>query len=333
MTFSVIVPTYNRAASLKRLLASLDSAAVPKSVPVEVLIVNNASSDETADLLRKESAKARNFSLQVLEESRRGKASALNSGLSAATGDILLVVDDDVVVHPQLLVRHLEGYRATTFDALQGRILPGLDPEGRRADLSRLREYNIPFIDYGEKYLKMRGLTGTNMSFKRVVFEKVGFFDPRLGPGAAGFSEDTEYSIRIRKAGFKIGYTPHAVVYHELDPQRYGRKYNRLVEYRKGMSRSIYRNDSIAFTVLPDLLINCLRYGVYSLAGKAQKAYKTEGRIMKQWGYLVGRLRRVDRTEHTHAVAESRDNKPEVTDQTSVVASQQPAISSHKSAS
>lgn len=58
------------------------------------------------------------------------------------------------------------------------------------------------------------------MSFKGEVWERVGLFDLRLGPGASGFSEDTEFSIRICKAGFKIGYTPHAVVYHELNPER-----------------------------------------------------------------------------------------------------------------
>ena len=130
------------------------------------------------------------------------------------------------------------------------------------------------------------------MSFKREVFEKVGFFDPWLGPGAAGFSEDTEYSIRIRKAGFKIGYTPHAIVFHELDPGRYGPAYNRMVEYRKGLSRSLYRQDSILFRVIPDLVANCLRYGLYRLLGKSQKAYRTEGRIMKCWGYLVGKIHR-----------------------------------------
>jgi len=127
------------------------------------------------------------------------------------------------------------------------------------------------------------------MSFKREVFAKVGFFDARLGPGAAGFSEDTEYSMRIRKAGFKIGYTPHAIVYHELNPNRYGRQYNRMVEYRKGLSRSLYRQDSIPFRVIPDLMANCVRYGLYRLLGKTQKAYKTEGRIMKCWGYLAGK--------------------------------------------
>ena len=188
---------------------------------------------------------------------------------------------------------------STSYQALQ-RILPGKDPEGRPADFSRLREYNIPYIDYGDEVREIRGLTGTNMSFKREVFEKVGLFDTRLGPGAEGFSEDTEYSIRIRSAGFKIGYTPHAVVYHELNPNRYGRAYNRMVEYRKGLSRSIYRHDSIVFRVIPNLFANCLRYGVYRLLGKTQKAYKTEGRILKSWGYLSGKAQGV-KTADTHS--------------------------------
>jgi len=186
----------------------------------------------------------------------------------------------------------LEGYSSMPFDALQGRILPGVDSEGRPADPLHLQEYNIPLVDYGCDYRKIRGLTGTNMSFKREVLAKVGCFDPRLGPGASGFSEDTEFSRRIRKAGFTIGYTPHAIVYHELDPRRYGRGYNRMVEYRKGMSRSIYRRDPILFRVIPDLLANCVRYGIYNLFGLSQKVYKTEGRIMKSWGYLAGKFRR-----------------------------------------
>ena len=89
--------------------------------------------------------------------------------------------------------------------------------------------------------VEFAAFTGTNISFKREVFEKVGLFDTRLGPGASGFSEDTEYSRRIRQVGFKIGYAPNAIVYHELNPERYGSSYNRKVQYRKGVSRSIYR--------------------------------------------------------------------------------------------
>ena len=292
LDLSVIVPTFNRVESLRRLLHSLDARESPDSIRFEVVIIDNGSEDGTQDMLRGYGARPQKFSLEVLEERDRGKAKALNRGLARAKGRIVLIVDDDVVVHPECLLKHLECYRTTDFDALQGRILPGVDAEGRPADPERLRQYNIPVVDYGDEIREIRGLTGTNMSLKREVLERVGFFDARLGPGAVGFSEDTEYSIRIRKAGFKIGYTPHAVVYHELNPARYGRGYNRAVQYRKGLSRSLYRRDSIVFNVLPNLFANCVRFGFYRLLGKEQKAYKTEGRILKYWGYLMGKFHR-----------------------------------------
>jgi glycosyltransferase involved in cell wall biosynthesis len=271
-------------------MASFDALVCPDSITAELLIVDNGSTDNTASVLMP--ATSTKFSLRVLREDRQGKSSALNRGLSLAQGKILLIVDDDVVVHPLWLIKHFESYSLSSFDAVQGRVLPGVDLDGKPADPNKLREYNIPIIDYGDQICEIRGLTGTNISFKREVFERVGRFDTRLGPGAAGFSEDSEYSIRIRQAGFKIGYTPDAVAYHELSPARYGREYNRKVEYQKGLSRSLYRTDSIVFNVLPNLVANCIRYPLYCLLGKTQKAYKTEGRIMKCWGYLAGKVRR-----------------------------------------
>jgi GT2 family glycosyltransferase len=288
----VIIPSRNRAQSLKRLIESLNEARCPEQASVEIVAVNNGSTDETAEMLIEQSVRRRCFPLRIFNQPQPGKSNALNMALANCDGDVLLILDDDVVVDPLCLVRHIQTYRSTKFAAVQGRILPGRDPEGRTADSSRFREYNIPYIDYGEETREIRGLTGTNMSFKREVFEKVGFFDSRLGPGALGFSEDTEYSIRIRNAGFTIGYTPEAIVYHELNPNRYGRAYNRDVEFRKGLSRSLYRQDSIAFKVIPNLLANCLRWVGYRLLGKTQKAYKTEGRVLKCLGYLAGKFRR-----------------------------------------
>jgi GT2 family glycosyltransferase len=131
------------------------------------------------------------------------------------------------------------------------------------------------------------------MSFKREVVERVGLFDVRLGPGASGFSEDTEFSVRVRKAGFRIGYTPHAVAYHELNPARYGRAYDREAEFRKGLSRSIYRGDSVVFKIIPNLIANYLRLMIYRWIGSWHKAHKTEGRVYKHLGYLAGKIRRV----------------------------------------
>jgi len=289
---SVIIPTRNRVKSLKLLLESL---AVPARIGIpetEIIVVDNGSTDETHRWLDAQREQNQSGGLIILDEPRPGKSNALNRALSVARGEIFMVLDDDVVIQSNCLAKHAEAHTATQFAAIQGRILAGKDSLGNPADANRLREYNIPLIDYGEEIVAIRGLTGTNMSFKRVVFEKVGFFDPRLGPGAAGFSEDTEYSIRIRKAGFKIGYTPHAIVYHELNPSRYGRVYNRAVEYRKGVSRSVYRRDSVLTKVLPNLFANCIRYGIYRVLGRHDKVYKTEGRILKCWGYVAGKLGR-----------------------------------------
>ncbi len=105
---SIIVPTFNRTGSLIRLLESLDSLEFPDSVQVEILIVDNGSTDETESLLRGEQAKARKFSLRVLQERQRGKASALNLGLASVKGNLILIVDDDVVVHSVALYEHFK---------------------------------------------------------------------------------------------------------------------------------------------------------------------------------------------------------------------------------
>jgi glycosyltransferase involved in cell wall biosynthesis len=290
---SVIIPSRNRSGSLKTLLDSIEAAVCPDGISLEVIVVDNGSTDETPAMLGRETAKARNYPLSVVREELPGKSRALNLGLEKARGNLFMVLDDDVSIDADCFLEHVRLHRCSSFAAVQGRVLPGRDPRGETADLAKIREYNIPFTDHGADVAEIRGLTGTNISWRREVKDKVGLFDVRLGPGAAGFSEDTDYSIRIRKAGFKIGYTPKAIAYHELDPARYGRAYNRKIEYRKGLSRSVYRRDSICFTVLPRLVLNCLRYGVHRALGQRRQAYRVEGRVMKSCGYLVGKLRRL----------------------------------------
>ena len=294
---TVIIPTRNRLASLSRLFASLRLSLNRITASFEIFVVNNGDVQNTAKIL--DLAKAANLEIQILGPTP-GKAWGLNEGLKGAKGRIICPLDDDVVVAPDWAEKLLEAHASTGFNAIQGKILPGVDPEGRAADPERLREYNIPIIDYGEEIREIRGLTGTNGSFKREVFEGVGFYDTRLGPGGSGFSEDTEYSMRIRQKGFKIGYTPHVIVYHELDPSRYGLAVKREVQYRKGLSRSVYRHDSILFNVLPNLLANCIRLLVYKALGARQKSYKTEGRILKYWGYLVGKARLISHPDSRH---------------------------------
>jgi glycosyltransferase involved in cell wall biosynthesis len=288
---SIIVPTFNRASSLRRFLDSVRALEFPDSTTLEVLVVDNCCTDGTRNLLVQEQHRGLKYSLKTIREEHQGQSSAINCGLKNCRGRIISLVDDDVVLDPRWIHGLLESYEATNFDALQGRVLPGVDPEGNPADPSKFHYYNIPIVDYGDQIRPIRGLTGAHMTFKRQVFEKIGFFNVRLGPGASGFSGDTEYSRRARAAGFTVGYTPKAVVYHELDPSRYGRRYNRTVQFRKGLSRSIYRRDSLSRKVLPELVGNCFKFCIYAALGKTAKLYRAEGRILRGLGYLQGRIR------------------------------------------
>ena len=288
---SIIIATRNRAKSLKRFLQSVHSLEYPDSVGVEVLVVNNDSTDETASVLLEEQARYRKFLLTILYEDQRGQSAAINRGLKECRGEIICLLDDDVVLDSHWIKGLLSSYRATEFDALEGRVLPGSDPFGNPADPDKLYYYNIPVVDYGDEIREISGLTGAHMTFRRKVFEKVGLFDPRLGPGASGFSGDTEFSSRIHAANLRIGYTPHAIAYHELDPARYGSEYNRRVHFSKGLSRSVYRQEAILFKIIPNLFVNLIRYGIYRLAGNPEKLHKTEGRIFRYWSYLMGRVK------------------------------------------
>ena len=285
---SVIIATRNRCDSLRRLLRSLQNTRNLDNNLLEVIVVDNASTDDTGGHLQETSHQWP--LLRAFFEGRAGKNFALNKGLKEARGEILCLMDADIILDQNWLEGLARDYQTTRYDALQPRVLPGTNPTGQSADPHNLYQYNIPVIDYGDALTDIRGLTGVIMSFRREVVEKAGHFDERLP--ASGYEGDTDLSRRIREAGFSIGYTPHVVAYHELDPKRYGIGYARLSQYRKGLSRSLYGSDPVFLNVIPNLLANLLRYLVYWTLRRREKVYKTEKRIMKYWGYLVGVVQR-----------------------------------------
>ena len=103
------------------------------------------------------SAEQTRLPIRVLEQSKRGKSWALNLGLGQATGSVLLLLDDDVTVDKSCVGEHVAAYKENVFDAVQGKVLPGRDPEGQPADMSRLIEYNIPIVDHGNASCGIRG--------------------------------------------------------------------------------------------------------------------------------------------------------------------------------
>ncbi|HEX8249539.1 MAG TPA: glycosyltransferase, partial [Pyrinomonadaceae bacterium] len=93
MKLNVIVPTYNRAARLKKTLLSLAAAALPENFSVEVTVVDNNSTDETKATVEELKPAFQRIKLEYLFEARQGKSYALNAGIERADGDLLSGVD------------------------------------------------------------------------------------------------------------------------------------------------------------------------------------------------------------------------------------------------
>ena len=101
---SVVVPTYNRRARLARVFGGLDRQTVPPST-FELVIVDDGSKDDTQSWLAANTT--RSYAVKTLRQDNGGPARARNAGVAAATGELILFIDDDVEPTPEHCAEHL----------------------------------------------------------------------------------------------------------------------------------------------------------------------------------------------------------------------------------
>ncbi|MCF8708614.1 glycosyltransferase family 2 protein [Rhizorhapis sp. SPR117] len=213
---SVIICTRNRPDALRSCLASLTHQSLK---PLEIIVVDNAPSD---DRTRRVADAA---GVKYVREDRPGLSAARNSGIRYATSDVIAFTDDDVVLHPRWLERLTLAIQDSKALAVTGLVLPAeLETEAQQHfetywGFSQGYEpmaFDADFFaaDKGTGCEAWKIGAGANMAFHRRAFELAGYFDTRLGAGAAGCSEDSEYWHRILSRGGTCHYEPAAVAYH-----------------------------------------------------------------------------------------------------------------------
>jgi glycosyltransferase involved in cell wall biosynthesis len=224
MTITVILCTFNRCAGLVKSLESVAESTLPEPVDWEVLVVDNNSKDRTGDVVEEFSRKYPGR-FRYLFEPRPGKSFALNSGIQAARGEVLVFMDDDVIVDPSWLQNLTAPLRCSQWAGVGGRILPQWTcppppwiPLKERHGLSPLVMFDLG----PEAGALAEPPFGTNMAFRKSMFEKFGGFRTDLGPcpDSEIRGEDTEFGRRLLRAGEQLWYVPSAVVYHPVAPNR-----------------------------------------------------------------------------------------------------------------
>ena len=286
LTITVIIPTKNRCELIRELLDSLEKLRGLTRIQPNIIVGDNASSDSTPKIveMRKTSFPTE---LILLNVSSPGKSAVLNQAIRRSTGEVLAFLDDDVVVDSSWLEEIENFFQSNRAHCVgQGRIRTGLgdapDPEIRRL-LQRYR--TIPELEFPNDIGDLHSLNGANIAIRRTVFDRVGYFDERLGPGASGTSEDVELAQRIRKADMKIAYMNRAIVYHRVDRERLTEKYFKQTHWRQGASRFLMKKRSSA-EIIYNLIRASGQYGYFTLFGKERDRYRSKGRIYHYLGMM-----------------------------------------------
>jgi len=201
---SILVPAFNEAVGIERSVRSLAGSRFPARF--EVLVIDDGSTDGTADLVEALGL-AR---VRVLRQANRGKSAALNAGLTAAKHDIVVTVDGDTVFEPDALMHVVAPFRDADVGAVSGNTKVG----NRSGLLGRWQhiEYVMAFSLDRRMYEMldcMPTVPGAIGAFRRAALVDVGGFS------GATLAEDTDITLAIGIAGWRVEYAPDARAWTE----------------------------------------------------------------------------------------------------------------------
>lgn len=213
----IVIPVYNQVAYTRDCLASVREHT---AFPYRVIVVDNASSDETPDLLRE--CAANGMPLEVITNAENlGFTKAANQGMRASRGRYTILLNNDTKVTAGWLTGMMMTAESDDRIGIVGPKI--LNPETERIHSIG----GLLFYKHGVEAPPGQGcarddprftrsfecqyVEGSCMLIKRTVINTIGYLDEVFSPG---YYEDTDYCFRAREAGFRLVYSPYAEIYH-----------------------------------------------------------------------------------------------------------------------
>jgi glycosyltransferase involved in cell wall biosynthesis len=194
---SVVVPVRNGAELVGGCLDAL--AAQEQAPPYEVIVVDNGSTDGTADVVRRHP-----LGVRLVAETKPGSYAARNAGIGVASGRVIAFTDADCLPVPTWLAAAVAAVDAGA-DLVGGRVTMT-----RSIDPSVVERYDSAVYLRQEDLVTQHGWAVTaNLAVRRRVLDDAGWFDPALPSGG-----DREFCLRAGAHGHRLVYAPDAAVLH-----------------------------------------------------------------------------------------------------------------------
>lgn len=224
---SVIIPTYNRCHSLKRTLRSLANQDYEDSM-IEVLVADTGSRDGTAEMLDELRSPLLLRHLPLAKKYALDAPIARNAGAAAATGEILIFIDSDVVLPQHFVREHVFCHDYMDHAFVGGAVCHvfGMGLEDHYNVLWNTDSYGM-LAPYQASMLEFSGNPGScrfpwsycygaNYSMTKADFISQALYADETFAELGLAASDTELSYRAYLAGLRIVFSRYAVAYHDL---------------------------------------------------------------------------------------------------------------------
>ena len=235
---SIVMPAFNEAVGVERAVRSLAASDYPE---LEIIVVDDGSTDGTAALVERLGL----ASVHVLRQANAGKAAALNRGIAAARHDVIVMVDADTVFEPDTMRALVAPLRDPEIGAVAGNTKVG----NRRGMLGRWQhiEYVMGFNLDRRLYDVLRcmpTIPGAIGAFRRAALEDAG------GVSTATLAEDTDLTLAIGRAGWRVVYAERARAWTEA-PATLGDLWRQRYRWSYGTMQAVWKHRT-AFAHLRD---------------------------------------------------------------------------------
>ena len=244
MKLNIIIPTYNRADSLRKTLQSFLDAEKPENLEIFITIADNNSTDHTKQIYEEMKPHFSDLKLEYLFEQKQGRSFALNAGIKKADGDLISAIDDDEEIESNWFVEVEKIFRERwdEIDFVGGKLLPNWETEPP-SWVAPLKDGVICWRDYGdEEWIYTREtpmITGGHGIFKAQVFRDIGLYEENVGAAGKGFisGEDEVLYDQLLIHEKRGVYNPKLIIYHYVPAYRLDKNYYRRWLFGVGISR------------------------------------------------------------------------------------------------